>query len=164
MQQQFDYECALSGLTEEGIEDTSGLAEDDDLGDLPVGWTRVTLQRRVLNPKWLMVQQVKNMAIQGLLSQVPPEMREAQAWALSLQVEAQFHALEKDTPQFVTIEDVAFLSNNEGVLEPYNELRDMLGLPLIEDDDDEDEDDGDESHLPHDGEIGDDDDEDEDED
>lgn len=158
--QQFDYECALSGLTQEGLEEINGIADEDDLGDLPVGWTRIMIQRRVHNPKWLMIQQVKNMAIQGLLSQVPAEMREAQAWALSLQVEAQFFQLESATPQFITVEDIAFLSNNEEVLEPYNEIRDSLGLPLIEDDDDGDE--GDESHLPHDGVVGDDDEDEED--
>jgi hypothetical protein len=156
--QQFDYECALSGLTQEGLEEINGIAEDDDLGDLPVGWSRVVIQRRVHNPKWLMIQQVKEVAIRGLLAQMPPEAQQQQGWMISLQVEAQFHELEKDTPQFITIEDVAFLSNNEEVLEPYNEIREMFGLQTIDAGDE-----GDEGHLPHDGEVGDDDDEDDDE-
>jgi hypothetical protein len=157
--QSYDYECALTGLTQEGSD-----YYDEDLADLPPNWTRVTIQKREYNPKWLMIQQVKQMAIQGLLSQLPPEVQQAQAWAISLQVEAQFHELEKDTPRFLTNEEVVYLSDNPDVLDPYNELREALGLELVEDDDDDDDDDSedlaDESHLPHDGVVGDDDDED----
>jgi hypothetical protein len=150
---QYDYECALSGLTQEGAD-----FFDDEMGDLPAGWTKVTLQKRSYNPKWLMIQQVKQMAIQGLLQHVPPELQKTQAWALSLQVEAQFHHLESSTPQFITDEDVAYISDDGSVVESYNELRDMLGLDPVDDDEDL----ADESHLPHDGEVGDDDDDDDD--
>ena len=136
---QFDYECALTGLTQEGAE-----YFDDELGDLPAGWTKVMIQRREYNPKWLMIQQVKQLAIQGLIHQLPPEAQQSQAWMVSLQVEAQFIQLETATPMFLTAEDVAYISNNGEVVEPLNELRDTLGLPPVEDDDDDDDDDDEE--------------------
>lgn len=133
---QFDYECALTGLTQEGSD-----FFDEEMGDLPVNWTKITIQKRIYNPKWLMIQQVKQMAIQGLLQQLPPELQQSQAWALSLQIEAQFHHLESDTPQFITTEEVAYVSDGADVREPLNELRDTLGLELVSDEEDaEDED------------------------
>jgi hypothetical protein len=122
---QFDYECALTGLTQEGSD-----FFDEEMGDLPANWTKITIQKRIYNPKWLMIQQVKQMAIQGLLQQLPPELQQSQAWALSLQVEAQFHHLESDTPQFITTEDVAFVSDGSDVVEHLNDIRDSLGLEV----------------------------------
>jgi len=127
---QFDYECALTGLTKEGTE-----FFDDDLADMPAGWTKVTIQKREYNPKWLMIQQVKQMAIQGMLQQLPPEMQREQGWALSLQVEAQFHSMEKETPMFLVDEEVAFISDDKEVNEVMLGLRDTLGLPIKEDTD-----------------------------
>lgn len=129
---QFDYECALTGLTKEGSE-----FFEDDLADLPVGWTKVTIQKREYNPKWLMIQQVKQMAIQGMLQQLPPEMQREQGWALSLQVEAQFHSMEKETPMFLVDEEVSFISDDKEVNEVMLGLRDTLGLPVKEDTDEE---------------------------
>lgn len=127
---QFDYECALTGLTKEGSE-----FFDDDLADLPVSWSKVTIQKREYNPKWLMIQQVKQMAIQGMLQQLPPEMQREQGWALSLQVEAQFHSMESQTPMFLVDEEVAFISDDKEVNEVMLGLRDTLGLPIKEDTD-----------------------------
>ena len=158
----YDYECALSGLTQSGIEEAS-VDSDDDLFDMPVGWTKVTFQRREYNPKWLMIQEMKQMVIQGMMTQVPEEMQRAQGWLFGLQAEAQFHSLEKDTPMFITVEDVAYVSDHGEVKEELAEMKDVLGLTSEEDEED-DEDLADESHLPHDGEVGDDDDDDDEDD
>jgi hypothetical protein len=156
----FEYECALTGVVEPG-----GVESDSDkLGDLPVGWTKVQLTRRQYNPKWVLIQQVKAAMNEALLQQFPPSMHDVQRYAIDVQVEAQFHSLEKDTPMYVSdVDDVVYISDSGDIADTLNEVRDMLGLEALTPDDDEEEDDeedeaeeaeGDEN-LPHDGEVGD---------
>jgi hypothetical protein len=52
-----EYVCALSGV--EADEDDLVESTDDDLSDLPVGWTKITVQRRLISPRWLEVQDAK---------------------------------------------------------------------------------------------------------
>ena len=167
----YEYECALSGLVAPG-----GVESDTDgLGDLPIGWTKITVQRRRVNPAWMMIQQVKEAMVENVRKQMAPDIWATQGMAVAVQVEAQLHGLENDTPMFVTdVEDVVYLSDSDAIEDSVNELREELGLaplpPMLEegeDDDDmleedeegedeeEEEDDGDESHLPHDEESGD---------
>lgn len=133
----YEYECAMTGLTREGGADD----DSDSLGDLPVGWTRVQMTRRAYNPRWVMIQQVKEAMVANLLQQVPPEMQQVQSYVVSLQVDAQFHALESETPMYLPdIDDVVYLSNEGAIVESINELRDMLGLEaLVLEEDDEEE-------------------------
>lgn len=158
----YEYECALSGLTQAGIDDL--VDAEDDLLDMPVGWTKLTLQRREYNPKWLMLQEMKQTVIRGMMAAVPEEVQQNQGWMFGLQAEAQFYALEKDTPQFLTVEEVVYLSDNGEVREELDDLRESLGLSASDEDSDDDEDLADESHLPHDGEFGDDEEDDDDDD
>ena len=86
-----DYVCALSGVE---ADDTELVEGSDDLGDLPVGWTKITVQRRLLNPRWYEVQQAKGALVEVTLSQLPEEMREQMRPLITVQVDAQFAALE----------------------------------------------------------------------
>ena len=125
----FEYECALTGE-----QSPAGMDSDTDgLGDLPVGWTKITVQRRQYNPQWLLLQQVKEAMMAGSLQQLPPEMREAQAAAIELQVTATFYAMEKDTPMYeADVDDVVYLSDSGEIIEDINDLRQSIGLEPIE--------------------------------
>lgn len=123
-----EYECALTGLTAPGVEPT----DVDGLDDLPVGWMRIRITRRKYNPKWVLIQQVKEAMIDGIVSQFPPEVQDMQRYAVLIQVEAQFHGLEKDTPMYVPdVDDVVYLSDSGEILESINDIRNSLGLDSI---------------------------------
>ena len=148
MNESHEYECALTGMTSMG--DPSD-RDNDEMHDLPVGWTRIRMTRRQFNPKWVMIQQIKHGTTEGMLQQVPTHLREAQSYAVSIQVEAQFHSLEQDTPKYINdVDDVLYVSDDGEILESLNEIREMLGLPEVtegfgfgeEEDEDEDEDEG----------------------
>lgn len=151
----YEYECAMTGLTQDGgIEDSS-----DSLGDLPVGWTRVQMTRRAYNPRWVMLQQVKQAMVDGALAQVPAEAQEMQRIVVTLQVDGQFHSMEQDTPMFLPdVDDVVYLSDSGEILDSINELRELLGLEALESDNEDDE------GVPRIKQVGDSEDEDEDED
>lgn len=134
----YEYECALSGLVAAGTHHFA----DDNMDDLPVGWTEVRLSRRLFNPKWVLIQQVKKAMIEGLLLQFPEEAREGQKVALQLQIDSQFFNLEENTPVYLTEVETVYLAPpelSEEVGAAYNETREMLGLPPIEEDEGEEE-------------------------
>ena len=126
-----DYECSISGQSEEPGE----VEEADGLDDMPVGWTQITMRKRVWNPKWLTLQQVKRDSIDALLAQVPDEHREASRDAVAIQVEANLHGLESSTPRYL-IEDVTvYVSDAEAVTETLDEVRELLGISEPDDED-----------------------------
>ena len=152
---QFDYECALTGVVQQG-----GHEDDSDkLGDLPVGWTRIQMTRRQYNPKWVLIQQVKDAMVEGLMAQFPAEVQDVQLYAVTIQVEAQFHTLEKDTPMYMPdVDDVVYISNAGEIVDNVNEVREMLGLEELPDEEEAEEEE--EEHegellLSHDGGVGD---------
>lgn len=130
----YTYKCAMTDHEQPGV----GLLdpnEDDDggLDDLPVGWTRIQIQRRQINPEWLALQQIKESIVNGILAQVPEAEREAQRGLAMVQVRAQFHALESSLPIYIVdVEDTVYVSDRKDALEPFNEIRDILGLPPVE--------------------------------
>jgi len=138
MNERYEYECALSGLSAEG----GYHFEEDGLEDIPPGWTEVRLSRRSYNPSWVVIQQVKKAMIEGLLAQLPEDARKAQALAIRLQVDAQFHQMERDTAVYLTDVETVYLGPrelSEDIGEAYNEAREMLGLEPIEDEAEEEE-------------------------
>ncbi len=127
----FEYECAVSGQTEEpGV-----IEEADGLEDMPAGWTQITVRKRVWNPKWQAIQRVKNDSIEALLSQIPEEVRESQRDAVVIQVEASLHGLESSTPKYLIEEATVYVSDAEEVQETLEEVRNLLGIELGGDDD-----------------------------
>jgi hypothetical protein len=126
---EFEYECALTGQ-----QSPAGISDDSDgMGDLPVGWTKITIQRRQYNPQWLLLQQVKEAMMAGILHQLPPEIRAQQAAAIELQVTATFYAMEQDTPMYeADVEDVVYLSDSGEIVEDINDLRQSIGLDPVE--------------------------------
>lgn len=123
-----EYECSVAGTTTPAAQ----YNESDGQGDLPVGWTRITITRRQYNPKWVMIQQTKQSMIEGLIHQLGEDLPEFQQYALSLQVEAQFHGLESETPMYLPdVEEVVHLSGSDEILESVNEMRDLIGLEAL---------------------------------
>ncbi len=136
-----DYVCALSGVEP----DDDDLVEAND--DLPVGWTRVTFERRLPNPRYMEIQQAKGALVEVTLGQIPEEAREQMRPLVAVQVDAQFAALEANTEEWVMEEEVIFVAPPEtdaALASEYLELRDRFSLSnegFKVDDEDETEDD-----------------------
>ena len=123
-----EYVCTISGVEADEEDLVEG---SDDLGDMPVGWTKVTLQRRMYNPRWLEVQQAKEALVEVTLSQLPEEAREQMRPLISIQVDAQFAALEASIEEFALEEEEIFVSppeSDKALAAEYFEIRDRLGL------------------------------------
>lgn len=135
-----EYECALTGTVAKGEEPTP-----DELGNLPDGWIRITIERRVLNSAWLNIQGAKQLLLERALSQLPKLSETAlaiQQSIIALSVNAQFHALEKDTPRYLTEKETVFVSppeQDDDVWQSLNTIRTTLGLDALELDDEDDE-------------------------
>jgi hypothetical protein len=143
MADMYEYECSLSGIVAPG----GPSYEKDELGDLPVGWTEVKFSRRVLNPDYVVIQQVKQAMIHGLVAQLPEEGKDTQSIIIRVQVEAQLKALQDATPPYITEVETVYLapgSLSPDVAEAYNEVRESLGLEALADDVDDAEEEEDE--------------------
>ena len=132
------YSCAITNETEAGFDAPDSLSNQDGLQDLPPGWTAVVIKRRVTNPRYALIQEVKNAFIAGTISKLPAampaDMKEAQSLAIQVQFDAQFSHLISTVPQYLTDHEVAFIAPveyNDDLREVYNELRGNLGLPPI---------------------------------
>jgi len=123
-----EYVCALSGVEA----DENDLVEGgDDLGDLPVGWTKITVQRRLFNPRWYEVQQAKAALVEVTLAQIPEEAREQMRPLITVQVDAQFAALEASIEEYVVDADEVYVAppeSDKALAAEYFDIRDRLGL------------------------------------
>lgn len=123
-----EYVCGISGV-EADEEDL--IESSDDLGDMPIGWTKITLQRRLYNPRWLEVRQAKEALVEVTLSQLPEEARDQMRPLIAIQVDAQFAALEASIEEFVIDEEEVFVAppeSDKALAAEYFEIRDRLGL------------------------------------
>lgn len=129
-----NYECALSGVVAEG----DVFWEGDGLADLPPGWFEVTIRRRIPNPQYLMVQQAKAAQVEIAMTQLPPNapehLKDAHRQMLAIQTDALYHSYEENIAPFFTIEEVVNISPveaQEDLLEAFNDIREMVGLPHL---------------------------------
>jgi len=123
-----EYVCALSGVEPD---DDDIVESDDGAGDLPVGWTKVTFQRRLPNARFTEIQQAKAALVEVTLGQIPEEARDQMRPLVAVQVDAQFAALEANTDEWVLDEEVVFVAPPEtdaALATEYLELRDRFGL------------------------------------
>ena len=135
-----EYVCSLSGV--EAEEDELVIDAADALGDMPPGWTKVTFQRRLENPRWEEIQQAKQALVQASLSQVPEDQREQAAPVVAIQIDAQFAALEGNTEPYVIFEEVIYVAPPEldrTLAAEFYAVRERLGLPVPSEDDDKGE-------------------------
>ena len=116
----------------------AGAVAQDELGELPIGWSKITIQTRKENPEWNMVQAVKGAMVQQLETQIDDSLGEDEKnvakISIKLQVEAQFCSLEDRMSQFLVDERVAFIadpSSSKDIEELYNKL--ITDLDLEED-------------------------------
>ena len=95
------FTCDLSGIVESGLDFDTG----DDLGDLPIGWSTVTISTRVPNPNYELVMDAKEAAAAGMLEQAgitDPDGEDAAI--VTLMTDAQFAPLMENVTPFL-IED-----------------------------------------------------------
>lgn len=131
-----EFTCALSGLTPTADE----MPDNADQDPIPLGWTRVTLERRDPNPEWIELQAVKAALIQQALEQIPEEMRVQAARVVELQIRAQYAALDAQIQKFDTDEVVVYLApgrRGAEIQKAIDALYDSLGIEADEDEDDD---------------------------
>lgn len=138
-----EYTCALTGITEPASE-----TPHKEVGDLPEGWVQITIKRRVFNDRFIEIQQVKEGLVQGQLRELqglPPETAEIQEMVIRNVIDAQFAALEANTPESLVETDEVYVANpdeHEAVKEALNSILTALDLEPYGDEADDDEADG----------------------
>jgi hypothetical protein len=97
--------CAISGvaLNEDDEAVLGEMNPSDETPELPVGWTKITIENRSLNPNYEVIQHVKANLVRQVLSQVSPEERESHEEVVSIQIDAQFAALEAKPDNVATL-------------------------------------------------------------
>ena len=131
-----EYVCALSG-SEAEEEDILSDRDSDELGTMPLNWTRVTLERRLYNDRWIEIQQAKAALVAASIANVPEENHEVVRPMIALQIDAQFAALEAGIPKFETFSEVVYIAPPEEIKvlrEEFFAIREKLGLPISEED------------------------------
>jgi hypothetical protein len=131
--------CALSG--EEPDAEDLVADEGDDFDGMPEGWTKITFERRYTNPRLAEIRQAKRMLVNAALSQMPEDARGDMAPFVTIQIDAQFAALESSTSEYVVERESVYVSNpfdNRLVAEEYNNLRTTLGLEAVNPDEEND--------------------------
>ena len=136
------YECDLSGLVSEGLDFDSG----DDLGDLPSGWTSVTISTRLPNPQYETLMQARENAAAGMMQQAGITEADAGDMAIvEMMVDAQFAPLLENITPFI-IEDTELFIHPDylGELVKALGLEDEVSLtppviPVIEEEEEEEE-------------------------
>ena len=128
-----EYYCALSGVAPQENQITE---EDDEyVGDLPIGWVKITFSRRYPNPKYELIQDVKAAAMEQLLSQIDEKHREQVREALQIQVEAQYSYFEDKLGRYIIDEVTAYVADPASSAELTTEvsgLLESLELDLID--------------------------------
>lgn len=121
-----EFECAVTGVL------SGEVPEELEEEGPPPGWMQVVFLRKKINPKWLLIQNVKRGMLADLLQSYPPEQHGIQSQVLGIQIEATFHDLEQDTPVLITeIEDGVVVSDKPEAIEVLNEIRALLSLPEV---------------------------------
>ena len=117
-----DYYCVLSGLAP----NNTGEDEGDEFLDLPNGWVKLTVQRRYENPKWILIQQIKQASVEQMLVQVPEADREDVKEAIEIQVEAQYCAIEDKIGRYIVDEEIRYISDPSESEELHRETLKLL--------------------------------------
>ena len=124
-----DYICSISGV--QSLDQEEAPEFDEELEDLPLGWRKVTIQSRVLNPEWILLQQVKKTMIEQALSQTEEKLDDQTKAALALSIDAQYAALENRVSTYVYDEDTVFVApdeRNDQLAKAWEKLLNILDL------------------------------------
>jgi hypothetical protein len=102
-----DVYCAFTGAIPDDADlPTDHPLEDEELSDLPVGWTRITIQTREPNPEWETILAVEQGMVKQVMDSVPKAQRKEATPGVRVQVAAQLAALKAATPPYNIVTDV----------------------------------------------------------
>jgi hypothetical protein len=123
-----DVYCAITGvLPDDGDYVAEHPLEDEDLSELPVGWTRVTVQTRTPSPAWQEIVGVEEAMVAQVLDGVPKGQRKAATVGVRVQVAAQLAALKAQTAPYVIDTDVFYIAPGEDGAKGLTALRAVFG-------------------------------------
>lgn len=106
-----DVFCAVTGaLPDDADLPTDHPLEDDELGDLPVGWTRITVQTRTPNPAWQEIVAVEEAMVGQVIQGLPKNQRKGAVVGVRVQVAAQLAALKAATAPYIIETEVAHIA------------------------------------------------------
>ena len=129
-----EYVCALSGKTPTNEQTHHPFDSTDELDDLPIGWSKVSIQTRVVNPDYVNIQQIKETILQGFLADVPDDKKKEAMAVFQYQVAAQFAALESQTAPFLIDERICYVSDPSSSTETQEAWNSFLErLDLVDD-------------------------------
>lgn len=135
-----DVFCAATGaLPDDADLPADHPLEEDELGDLPVGWTRITLQTRTPNPAWQEIVGVEEAMIAQVVQGLPKAQRKGAVVGVRVQVAAQLAALKAATAPYLIETEVAHIAPGEEGDKALAALKATLGLVEGEAADDEGE-------------------------
>lgn len=131
-----EYVCDLSGVS---APDAALVTDDasDDLGldELPVGWVRVQIARRVFNQEYRAILAFEDSLVAGQLASFPADSPEDQKVAAEKQLrigaKAMTAALKAVTPKYLTVVEEVIVATPEHqpkVLEAFVEATEKLGF------------------------------------
>ncbi len=124
-----DYICSISGVQSLDIEEAPEY--DEELEDLPLGWKKITIQSRLLNPEWIMLQQIKKAMIDQALAQADENVDDNTKAALSLAIDAQYAALESRINTYLYEDETVFVApdeRNDQLAQAWEKILNILDL------------------------------------
>jgi hypothetical protein len=137
MEEETEYVCALTGKAAREDEIVHDVREDDDLDQLPIGWLKITVERRVLNPEWLRFAEAKEQLIASQLQAIPPDVpadeRAAGERLTRAAIDAQFYAVLAGIPRYVTDTEDVYVKDPDAdkqVAEAWGEIAGVLGFDI----------------------------------
>jgi hypothetical protein len=110
-----EIQCALSGITptEDEISYAALPSDDDDVDTLPPGWSVVIIKRRLINPRWLRIQQRMQEQIQAVIEEAGADASGEDKETIQIDIEAMYSNLLINTPATVTQEEEVYLAPPE---------------------------------------------------
>jgi hypothetical protein len=124
-----DVFCAATGaLPDDADLPADHPSEDEELADLPVGWTRVTLQTRTPNPAWQEIVAVEEAMVGQVIQGLPKAQRKGAVVGVRVQVAAQLAALKAATAPYLIETEVAHFAPGDEGDKALAALKATLGL------------------------------------
>jgi hypothetical protein len=124
-----DVFCAVTGaLPDDADLPAEHPLEEDELGDLPVGWTRITLQTRTPNPAWQEIVSVEEAMVGQVIQGLPKAQRKGAVVGVRVQVAAQLAALKAATAPYLIETEVAHIAPGDEGDKALAALKVTLGL------------------------------------
>lgn len=134
-----EYVCALSGIVAKEEDLVLDAGDDDALGELPLGWTRVVFFTRQLNPEWEALRYVQQALYDAQISDIPadatPDVRSKRERMARLIARNSLYAVEERTPRYIVEEEsVCFapVGTSMELADAVKKLREMLGLSVAQ--------------------------------